>query len=185
MYFLKDFLNIFLNSFSISISFFPFNFRSIQFRNCRRWPRPFITKSWISTQEHPFGAKFAQTTNRWIKAYHIATQISSYRTRCWVVEWGKYNFIYFLNNSSRIRKLYPSCMPTKKACTMVFCYQNCSDLLWEKNVLVIDFWNSRLKAENLQKCWDHYRTIYSNSALWADSLHKGVRKVEPWMLNYW
>ena len=33
----------------------------------------------------------------------------------------------------------------------VFCYQNCSDILWEKIVLVIkkNFWNSRLKAENL------------------------------------
>ena len=36
---------------------------------------------------------------------------------------------------------------------MVFCYQNCSDLLGEKIVLAIkkNFWNSRLKAENLQK----------------------------------
>ena len=35
---------------------------------------------------------------------------------------------------------------------MVFCYQNCSDLLWEKIALVIEknFWNLRLKAENLQ-----------------------------------
>ena len=35
--------------------------------------------------------------------------------------------------------------------TMVFCYQNCSDILWEKVVLVIEknFWDSRLKAENL------------------------------------
>jgi hypothetical protein len=34
---------------------------------------------------------------------------------------------------------------------------NCSDLLWEKIVLVIEknFWNSRLKAENLQIFWDH------------------------------
>ena len=41
---------------------------------------------------------------------------------------------------------------------MVFCYQNCSDLLWEKIVLVIEknFWNSRLKAENLQKFWEYY-----------------------------
>ena len=33
---------------------------------------------------------------------------------------------------------------------MVFCYQNCSDLLWEKIVLVIEknFWNLWLKAEN-------------------------------------
>ena len=32
-------------------------------------------------------------------------------------------------------------------------YQNCSDVLWEKIVLVIEktFWNSRLKAEKLQK----------------------------------
>ena len=39
----------------------------------------------------------------------------------------------------------------------VFCYQNCSDLLWEKIVLVIEknFWNSRLKAENFQNVWDH------------------------------
>ena len=31
-----------------------------------------------------------------------------------------------------------------------FCYQNFSDLLWEKIVLVIEkiFWKSRLKAEN-------------------------------------
>ena len=39
---------------------------------------------------------------------------------------------------------------------MVFCYQKCSDLLWEKIVLVIEkkFWNSSLKAENLQIFWD-------------------------------
>ena len=32
---------------------------------------------------------------------------------------------------------------------LVFCYQNCSDLLWGKIVLVIEenFWSSRLKAE--------------------------------------
>ena len=40
---------------------------------------------------------------------------------------------------------------------LVFCYQNCSDLLREKIVLVIEkkFWNSRLKAENLQNFQDH------------------------------
>ena len=40
---------------------------------------------------------------------------------------------------------------------MVFGYQNSSDILWEKIVLVIkkNFWNSRLKAENLQNLWDH------------------------------
>ena len=45
---------------------------------------------------------------------------------------------------------------------MVFCYQNCCDLLWEKIVLVIEknFWNSRLKAENLQNFWDHLNNLF-------------------------
>ena len=45
---------------------------------------------------------------------------------------------------------------------MVFCYQNCSDLLWEKIVLVIEknFWNSRLKAENFQNFWDHLNNLF-------------------------
>ena len=36
---------------------------------------------------------------------------------------------------------------------LVFCYQNCSDLLCEKIVLVIEknFWNLRLKAEKFAK----------------------------------
>ena len=36
---------------------------------------------------------------------------------------------------------------------LVFCYQNCSNLLWEKIVLVIEknFWNSRLKAREFAK----------------------------------
>ena len=44
---------------------------------------------------------------------------------------------------------------------MVFCYLNCSDLLWEKIVLVIEktFWNSRLKAENLENFWDHLNNL--------------------------
>ena len=49
------------------------------------------------------------------------------------------------------------CQVFKRGIEMVFCYQNCSDLLWEKIVLVIEknFWNSRLKAKNLQIFWDH------------------------------
>ena len=45
---------------------------------------------------------------------------------------------------------------------MVFCYKNCSDLLWEKIVLVIEknFWNSRLKAEKLQNVWDHLNNFW-------------------------
>ena len=45
---------------------------------------------------------------------------------------------------------------------MVFGYQNCSDLLWEKIVLVIkkNFWNSRLQTENLQNFWDHKNNLF-------------------------
>ena len=45
----------------------------------------------------------------------------------------------------------------KKKRLYVFCHQNCSDLLWEKNVLVIknNFWNSRLKVENSHNLRDH------------------------------
>ena len=52
----------------------------------------------------------------------------------------------------------------KQVIKIVFCYQNCSDLLWEKIVLVIEknFWNSRLKGENFQ-IFEITRTIYSNS----------------------
>ena len=44
-----------------------------------------------------------------------------------------------------------------KKSILVYYYQNCSDLLWEKIVLVIEknFWNSRLKVEKLQNFWDH------------------------------
>ena len=54
----------------------------------------------------------------------------------------------------------------KNACQsgkeMVFCFQNCSDLLWEKSVVVIEknFWNSSLKTKNLQKFWDHLNNLF-------------------------
>ena len=38
---------------------------------------------------------------------------------------------------------------------LVFSYQNCSDLLWEK-IDQENFWNSRLKGKNVQFFWDHY-----------------------------
>ena len=57
---------------------------------------------------------------------------------------------------------------------MVFCYQNCSDLLWEKIVLVIEknFWNSRLKVENLQNFWDHLNNLFKQSKARTISGHR-------------
>ena len=45
---------------------------------------------------------------------------------------------------------------------MVFCFQNCYDPFWEKNILVIEknFWNSRLNAENLQNFWNHLDNLF-------------------------
>ena len=40
---------------------------------------------------------------------------------------------------------------------MVFCYQNCSDLLWEKNVLVIE---KNFEAESFQNFWDHLNNLF-------------------------
>ena len=41
--------------------------------------------------------------------------------------------------------------------------------LWEKNVLVIEkiFWNSRLKAENLQKLWYHLNNLFKQWKVWT------------------
>ena len=64
-------------------------------------------------------------------------------------------FLELLKSQMQILIAPPSLWPAFHR--MVFCYQNCSDLLWEKIVLVIEknFWNSRLKAKNLQNFWDH------------------------------
>ena len=45
---------------------------------------------------------------------------------------------------------------------LAFCFKNCSDILWEKNVEVIvkNFCNSRLKVENLQTLWDHTNNLF-------------------------
>ena len=52
------------------------------------------------------------------------------------------------------RRLYS----TSNSISMVFCFQNSFDLLWEKMVLVIEiyFWSSRRKAKNLQKICQYY-----------------------------
>ena len=41
-------------------------------------------------------------------------------------------------------------------------FQNCSDLLWENNVLLYkkNFWNLRLEAKNSQIFWDHSKNLF-------------------------
>ena len=57
----------------------------------------------------------------------------------------------------------------RKKQEMVFCYQNCSDLLWEKNVLVIEA-EGREFAKNLRSLEQFVRkvkgqTIFGNRML--------------------
>ena len=71
-------------------------------------------------------------------------------------------FVAFLENTSFDISGLLEANKTDKKKTMVFCYQNCFDLLWEKIVLVIEknFWNSRLKAKNLKHFWDHLNNLF-------------------------
>ena len=57
---------------------------------------------------------------------------------------------------------------------MVFCYYNCSDLLWEKIVPVIEkfFWNSRPSASNLQNFWDHLNNLFKQWKVRTISGHR-------------
>ena len=66
------------------------------------------------------------------------------------------------NISKLCGKIIPYSFKLRKTRGMVFCYQNCSDLRWEKIVLAIEknFWYSRLKAENLQKVLDHLNNLF-------------------------
>ena len=51
---------------------------------------------------------------------------------------------------------------TRKIEDMVFCYQNCSDLLWEKIVLVRKTFKIRGWRPRICKIFQIIRTIYSN-----------------------
>ena len=67
-----------------------------------------------------------------------------------------------------MRKMNKKCLLLEG---MVFCYQNCSDLLWEKIVLVIEknFWNSRLSRE-FAKCLrsfeQFFQTVEGQNNFW-------------------
>ena len=95
---------------------------------------------------------------------------------CTMLDWKNYQqqlrfFFSFLSETFKLQLAETFRWKLKK---MVFCYQNCSDLLWEKIVLVIEkyFWNSRLKAENLQNFSDHWNNLFKQ---WKDRAISGNR----------
>ena len=55
-------------------------------------------------------------------------------------------------------------VPTLFSEELVSCFQNCSDLLWQKIDLEIRifFFNSRPKAQNLQECWDYLHNSFKH-----------------------
>ena len=73
-------------------------------------------------------------------------------------------YLYIIGSSSYCVFSLPPFFVCKEAPQKwyIFCYQNCSDLLWETIVLVIEknFWKSRLKAKDLQNCWDHKNNLF-------------------------
>ena len=92
---------------------------------------------------------------------------------------GRETFLSFCWGAAKSHKTQPSqsqsfqnkaanCTQTswvhKVQLTMVFCYQNCSDLLWEKIVLVIEkTFEIRGWRPRICKIFEITRTIYSNS----------------------
>ena len=91
---------------------------------------------------------------------------------CGAAIWGSDLIIFFqrlkvapFQNHSFFPSIRPKYVKALKAFQMVilvFCYQNCSDLLWEKIVQMIkkNIWNLRLEAENLQEVWDHLNNLF-------------------------
>ena len=70
----------------------------------------------------------------------------------------------FFNSKEKLYIFYFSKLFLPTLRKMVFCYQNCSDLLWEKNVLVIEK-NFEIRGWRPRICknFESTRTIYSSS----------------------
>ena len=76
-------------------------------------------------------------------------------------KWKRASAAWFRVAGELEKKVAKASEAVQKKCSelikMVFCYQNYSDMMWEKIDLVIEknFWNSRLKAKNFQNFLDH------------------------------
>ena len=64
---------------------------------------------------------------------------------------SKFNSNFSQRNEANVKYLFKFFSIWNYISGMVFCYQNCFDLLWEKNVLVIEknFWGWRPKICNI------------------------------------
>ena len=87
----------------------------------------------------------------------------------WVSFFFSFIFLFILNEKWICIYLISCMLIFKKNGEMVFCYQNCSDLLWEKMVLVVkkNFWNSRPRvAKNLRSLEQFIQTVKGQNNFW-------------------
>ena len=115
-------------------------------------------------------------TQKWKlkKIFHFPCWQNSHRVKYQLyIKLGLCPAVHFGSNLWRLGYIEVLCVSpptfsftqwTKKIyfCSMLFCYQNCSDLLCEKKILWSrkNFWNLRLKVENLHNVWDHYNNCF-------------------------
>ena len=92
-----------------------------------------------------------------IICFKMALKTSSKLKSIFIFTMTLYVMILYRNRNPCIAELTPyttaarKCVktPLNNTCGLVFCYQNCSDLLWEKIVLVIE--------KNFQNSWQNAR----------------------------
>ena len=89
--------------------------------------------------------------------FWLALHRTKVRGRCCKILWPSQNIWTLKITAPKLLNLQPFFFWKFVRGTNGILLQNCSDLLWEKIVLVIEqiFWNTRLKAENFQKFWNH------------------------------
>ena len=135
----------------------------MEFRNMQEKLENNVSISLIITCE----GLFTRTTGHMVKDWHckghffsehvifvyeieiqLKVRFSAKITKIWWNLISTYVIVDFLHIYS---KLLRSAIPVQCNWKMVFCHQNCSELLWEKIVLVIE------------KIFEITRTIYSNS----------------------
>ena len=152
--------------FFISYGLFGFLWQKIVLQKSQSIWNNWTTCEMSSDTTHMFWCPLLFSTQENLKylLFNFPTGISSEHLSEFWSEKQMISAIEILQIEKQAQAFLPRAAPAllarlwgKHAVEMVFCYQNCSDLLWEKIVLVIEknFWSSRLKAENLQNFWDH------------------------------
>ena len=107
---------------------------------------------WVENLKHKIRWSIAETFSpRW-RHFKIKMWAAKASGRNWERAVPEVPFTIHHGNFLRKGQLLFTNQFTVQHKMVVVCYQNCSHLLWGRIVLMIEknFWNSRLKAENLK-----------------------------------